>query len=299
MGRNEKRDREKAVLERLLRDFPDFMDGISFRLAEDDPPDFLGESTDGQKIGLELTSWVNRFDAEDAIEREHKRVELQEILDWESYSLPKNLSSAIVTPRWGEKMAPGDHSIFCDEFHTQVSEIDGCWETLKKNDWRPIHQRRRFDYCAHDFDRYPTLRKYIVDITFFGLAEPDSSPRERSRIAFESDGGIYDPATSIQALRTTINKKVADYGKSHKREHLARYNLNKLYLLAYTEPETFGHNKPYQTAIQAMLSPFEGLERAVMEAAQDFIKAPAVFHGIFLFYPLWRESRLVSIWPTP
>ena len=102
MGQVQKREREKAILEQLCEDYPDFMDGISFRPTDCDPPDFLAERGDGKRIGLELTSWVNRFQATTAKGRESKRAELQEILDCKNHSVPRNFSSAIITPRKGK-----------------------------------------------------------------------------------------------------------------------------------------------------------------------------------------------------
>ena len=168
---------------------------------------------------------------------------------------------------------------------------------LKNDDWRPVHQRRGFDHCEYTFKGYPVLRKYLAEVTFLEHIEHNPAPPENSWIGFESDGGFYDPETSIEALRTVINKKIADYGRPHKKEHLNKHNLSELYLLVYADPETFWHNTPYQTINQALISPFEGLQSVAMNAAQGFIEAPTVFAGVFLFYPLWRESRLLSICP--
>jgi hypothetical protein len=57
---------ERSILDAVASVAPTFFEGINFALAEPDPPDFIGESITGLRIGLELTSWLNNQQTRDA-----------------------------------------------------------------------------------------------------------------------------------------------------------------------------------------------------------------------------------------
>src|SRR5580692_461295 len=104
MSRENQRDEENAILKQISSSFPAFMRGIKFVPANPDPPDFVGEGEGGERIGLELTSWLNCDQTRAAAGRERMRADLQNILDWRNHPIPENFSSAVVMPRWGKRL---------------------------------------------------------------------------------------------------------------------------------------------------------------------------------------------------
>jgi hypothetical protein len=77
MSRENQRDEENAILKQVSSSFLAFMRGITFVLANPDPPDFVGEGEGGKRIGLELTSWLNCDQTRAADGRERMRADLQ------------------------------------------------------------------------------------------------------------------------------------------------------------------------------------------------------------------------------
>jgi hypothetical protein len=299
MSLENQRDEENAILKQISSSFPAFMRGIKFVPANPDPPDFVGEGEGGERIGLKLTSWLNRDQTRAAAGRERMRADLQNILDWRNHPIPENFSSAVVMPRWGKRLRKADYPSFCDEFHRAARDIDNTWTALRiQHDWRPEHLRRGFDYCEYDLQRYPTLSKYVLSIVFFEPPEPRSTPVENSWIDFEIDGGVYDPKTSIQSLRDAIERKIDKYSGFTVSTRPSGRDRGKLYLLVYADPRRSLCNTPYQTPLQMRISPVEGLKEIAKEATEDLIKRHKIFDGVFLFYPLWNSQWLAQIWPS-
>ena len=111
--------------------FPTFLGGMTFVPTRTDPPDFIGESEGGQKVGVELTSWLNRDQVSAARGRERMREDLLKIIEWERHPHPKYISSAIIMPRWGNPIRKTHYRRLCNEFHAAVHHIDNTWATLR------------------------------------------------------------------------------------------------------------------------------------------------------------------------
>lgn len=299
MDYNNQRAREKEVLRDIEVTFPTFLDGMNLLSATKDPPDFLGECNGGQKIGLELTAWLNSAQTKDAKGRQHMREDLLRIIDWQKHPRPKNVSSAVIIPRWGNRIRVAHYKSFCKEFHAAAQHIDSAWKTLRAKHWAPLRPEDRFSYEAHQselFRSFPTLCRYISSIFFF--ERTDSASNEQSWVSIELDGGLYDPTWSIQALAKAIESKIGHYSSGHIKAHLNSQHLQKLYLLVYAHPELFGSNTPFQTSSQMMISPVEGLPDTARAATENLSILPKVFDRIYLFYSLWNSRWLAQIWPT-
>jgi hypothetical protein len=294
-------DEERSILDAVALTAPTFLDGIAFIPAEPDPPDFIGESATGLRIGLELTSWLNDQQTRESQNHERMRQNLLGILNEKKHPRPRRISSAVVMPRW-ERRAVGRRDVerFSNEFQAATKMIDEAWPTLRKDHWRTLRPDERFDYEAHEFNLrpYTTLTKYVSSIWFRELHELDLPPFGRSWISIIPDGGLYDPIVSIRTLRAAIRNKVARYSQSEMKLRLQRHRLHHLYLLVYADPNRFSSNTPYQTTSQMMRSPVDGLEAAAEAATANLAGISDVFAGIFLFYPIAGLQWFARIWPT-
>jgi hypothetical protein len=299
MGRKSHQEEEQDLLKQLSLCFPGFMDGMKFAQVKSDPPDFLGIDGNGHHVGLELTSWLDGKQVGSTERRERMRADLLRITDWRKYQRPLNFSSVVILPHWGKKIRASHSEGLCREFHTAIQEIDRNRDVLKKQHWRGLATGERFDFEAYNFHlkEYPILCEYVSSIWFSGAPASIAPPENSSWISVIPDGGIYDPATTILALRMVIEKKVQRYNAPSMREHLAKHRLDKLYLLVYADRDRFGNNTPFQTGSQMNVSPVEGLPEAASIAVEGLNSVPTVFDGIFLFYPIWNAQWLAQIWP--
>jgi hypothetical protein len=304
MSRKNQRAEEDKIVAYISSIFPTFLDGISFVPAGTDPPDFLEKY--GGKIGLELTSWLNRDQVSAARGRECMREDLLRIVEWEKHPRPRNFSFLVIMPRWGKRIREGHYQPLCSEFHASTQDIDNNWKTLRESYLRPevlgreLSREERFDYLMErsEIKRYPTLDQYIKSIWFTEPRKSTPAFPEEPWISIEQDGGIYDPAWAIQALRSAVESKVDRYNKKAVKACLGAQNLRKLYLLVYTDPARFSYNTPYQTCSQLMTSPVEGLAEAAKTATEGVSMLPGVFDGIFLLYHVWNARWFAQIWPT-
>ena len=299
MGHRDQQEEENEIV-RNLAYFPTFLNGTTFVRGTKDPPDFIGRCVGGQKIGVELTSWLHSSQTRDADGRKKMRKDILRIIDLERFPHPVNFSSVVVMPQWGKRIRESHYQRFRDEFYAAARHTDGVWKALRERHWRSLRPEERFDYEAHqsDLKLYPTLCRYIDSIWFTEGIESDQASNENSWVSIIPDGGIYDPVWSIQALRNVIERKIRHYSNRRMQAHLDAQDLEKLYLLVFAPAELSSSNTSYQTGGQMMVSPVEGLTDAAKAAVESLSVLPKVFDGIFLFYPVWNSRWLARIWPT-
>jgi hypothetical protein len=105
------------VMQELQASFPGFAGVPTWTTVADDPPDLVGVSQDGQ-VGLELVEWLDGEQMGSAQARKTYREKLWELIagGWNTAYQPSYLSSAVVCPRWGIKIANGrGRSYLADE----------------------------------------------------------------------------------------------------------------------------------------------------------------------------------------
>lgn len=298
MAPNKKRADEEQVVAFIASAFPGFLDGTLFRAVDTDPPDFLGTSADGRRIGLELTSWLNGDQVAAARGRDSMRRDLLRVIDWEKHPRPRNFGFAVIMPRWNEKIRRNHYQALCREFHSATRDVDDRWRLLRDGHWRTLLPEERFSFetSQSDLERYPTLRKYVLSIWF---TEPQESNTlfQESWVSTIQDGGLYDPMWAIQALTKAVESKVDRYREKDRKACLDAQNLHKFYLLVHVNPARSSDNTPYQTCAQVMASPVEGLADAARIATAGIDTRTKVFDGIFLLYHLWGAQWLAQIWP--
>jgi hypothetical protein len=263
MSRKNQREEEAKIIKSLLS-FPAFLNGTTFTPAAKDPPDFVGQADSGQSIGLELTSWLSCEQTTAADGRNKMRRDLLRIIECGGNARPENISSAVVMPQWGTRIPEAHEEGLGDQFRAIARDFDKRWKELRSQHWRSLRPEERFDYLVHkrELTSYPTVRQYISSIWFFERTELSPASDARPWVSIESDGGIYDPAWSRQALKDVIENKVIHYSDLRRKAYLDSQNLHKLYLLVYAESELFDSNTSWQTATQLMVSPVEGLAEA-------------------------------------
>jgi hypothetical protein len=301
MGRKDQRGEERRILDYVGARFPAFLNGAVVQAADADPPDFLATCSDGGKIGLELTSWLNSDQVREGRGRECMRGDLLKAIDEQNHSRPKNFGFAVIMPQWGAKIKKDDYQGLCTEFHSAVQEIDARWKALRRKHWRPLRAEERFDYETYltDLEGYSTLRRYVSSIWFAEAIETNATRIEESWVSVEQDGALYNRMWSIQALKTAIEAKFDLYEKPNTKAHLEAQNLDKFYLLVHTDPDRSSYNTPYQTFHQMRISPIEGLAEVARFATGSLnSRCPKVVDAVFLLYHLRNASWLAQIWPT-
>jgi hypothetical protein len=130
MSARRQQNEERSILDAVARIAPTFFEGIAFIPAEPDPPDFIGKSTTGVRIGLELTSWLNDQQTRESQNHERMRQNLLDLLSDERHPRPGEIS-AVIMPHWNKK-AVGRRDV---ERFNPVAGSQWCaqiWPTVKK-----------------------------------------------------------------------------------------------------------------------------------------------------------------------
>jgi len=303
MGSKDQRAEEKKITTYVSSVFPTFLDGVTFvpAPASTDPPDFLAECADGRKIGLELTAWLSDAEVSAAQGRERMRVDLLTILDWEKHPRPRNFRFVVIMPRWGKKIKKDHYKDFSREFHAATQQIDDSWKTLRNGHWKALSPSEPFDYLMHENDvkRFPMLSKHVSSIWFNQpVVTVPIVFLEESWISILSDGGMYDPAETFQALRDRVESKVEHHREEGAKGRLDAHNLHKSYLLVHTDPARSSYKTPYLIFSQPTPSLAARLTEGAIAGMQGLHSHQRVFDGIFLLYHLWNVRWLAQIWPT-
>jgi hypothetical protein len=63
----------------------------------------------------------------------------------------------------------------------------------------------------------------------------------------EGDGGAYDPAQTVESLRSELNAKLLNYLKPEKQTHLSSHKIDELCLLVHGGFNAFAYNTPSGT----------------------------------------------------
>jgi hypothetical protein len=299
MVRRTQKAEENTILEAVRTAFPSFFPDVEFGPESSETPDFLGKDKSGRFVGLELTRWLNLSQTASAVKRERIRQTMLNAINCQFHPHPGNISSAVIFPRWERELESRHAQYFSDEFYALVDLISGKWDALRCGHWRPLLPEQRFDYEVHlcDYKQYAALARYVSSIWF---REPDKAniPSIRdSWVSVVPDGGFYQTDSSIQALRSVIEKKFIHYHGDVAQAALADKNVHELFLLVYTDPDRFLSNTSYQTLDQMLASPTEGLADAAKKATEGLDILPKTFGRVFLFYSAWGASWLAEIWP--
>lgn len=226
--------REQEVLTDLQKHFPNFAGQLVWTKVPEgqDPPDFLSRGPSGP-IGLELIEWLDGKQMGPAKGRESQREAIRRILvdNWQAEYQPQNFRSAVVEPKWGLRIVPGDESALKTEFFACAKSTDESWLTNS--------ERVGSLYYENDFSTYPMMGKYFAMIRYAG-----GEPHGFCWIDVEEDGGAYDPGVTVLTLEQAIDKKLMLYSTAEKRAQLNVHGLAELYLLIHGGFNAYRYNTP-------------------------------------------------------
>jgi hypothetical protein len=235
---------EKAILNNLLQCFPRFC-GVSNECWEHnqpDPPDFVGTRQKGQlseqKVGLELSEWLEGRAAASSMGRFSMRKDLHRILKFPPGWEPRNYKLIYVTPHWGRKISESDRISLGDEFHQACKKVDDDWNSPRPQyGWPLTGGKDKESICRAQngwpviageyFPSLQTLNKYVRAIRF-----RTKGPSGISYICFEAMGGIQSPEEALAALEKIIQDKTEKYAR--KTSLLSTRQFDELVLLIHS-----------------------------------------------------------------
>lgn len=226
--------REQAVVNDLETHFPEFAgQPLSWAPIPEgmDPPDFIGTGRTA-RIGLELVEWLDGDQMTQAKRRESIRDQILGLLrrDWENEYKPQNFRGAFIEDR-GERIVSADVERLRAEFFACAADVDRAWLT---ND-----ERFGGSYYQNEFPGYPLLGRYFVGIRYLG-----GEPHGLRWMDVSGDGGAFDPARSVAALKNALDAKMENYFQPEKQRHLAAHGLDEFCLLVHGGFNVFAYNTP-------------------------------------------------------
>ena len=219
----------------LQASFPGFAGVQTWTAVADDPPDLVGASSDGQ-VGLELVEWLDGEQMGSAQARKKDREKLWELLagGWGTAYQPLYLSSAVVCPAWGIKIANSDRPGLRDEFWHFMEYVDRAWFT---------NPERVGGNLLGDYGAYPLLSKYCEKIRLRG-GEQSWKKHGFCWIDIETDGGAFDPSDVIRTLKQAIEKKIDLYSGAISGTPLKGRKLDRFELLVHGSFNLYAYNTP-------------------------------------------------------
>jgi len=295
-----KKAAERSTLYAVREAFPSFLAGINFSPEDTESPDFVGTDRDGHFVGLELTNWLNEQQTRNIARHDKLREHILRILGHQITEHPANLSSAVIFPDWDVHISRNHHEQLREQFQSLVQQVDGELRARRDGHWKVLQAEERFDFEIYrpDLQAYPIIQKYFLSIWFREIDRSIPIYPDRAWVSVIPDGGLYDPNDARQALKHVIESKVAHYSRQSAKSRLALHSLSKLFLLVYADTQKFTSNTPFQDWHQLRKSPTAGLEEVARAAASELDQSPAVFDGIYLFYPINGSQWLAQIWPN-
>jgi hypothetical protein len=135
-----------------------------------DPPDIECYLFDGSKVGLELTSWLDKDQISRAKQAEKIEEPFRRFLRFEPNNTENFYFVVISTKKRLQKV---DESKFRLDLLALISELDKRWN--KEPDWQSPQ-----GFSWSDFKGYPILEKYVEGL--------DIQPRMPSRPSTENKG---------------------------------------------------------------------------------------------------------------
>lgn len=267
---------EKKVFDQFITISPTFAGRPVTCSIGANPPDILCIDSGGQRIGVEMSEWVD----EEQIAREKPQYQREEallkVIDSKSVPPPKNIGVVTFFEQEGLRLRPSDAKQFRDELYAFIVELDDHWQMLDGYDERP-----GVDLSNEDFAGYPTLARYTQSL---GCVSQQYEPSQRGDewISFMSHGGAYNPDTALDAAITALQKKTNMYATLK-----ADANVGELCLLLYYD-QGWAYNTPFTTPNFGLAQIAEGL-RAIAESDHG------QFERIFVFIPATKE--VADIYP--
>lgn len=272
---------ERAVLDSLLESFPGFLQGGLSWMPGPEPPDFIATSAAGQRLGLEMTEWLNEGQTSLSISNQDSRFKLLKALDSEHSDCPKPLTRVIICDRLDVPFRTQDRAEYVREVYRFINDHAPEWHA---ND--PIGI-----WKVSNLSGYPVLTRYCHCIALYGprrlVTTPSGLPWNgpgNAWIQFEPVGGVYDPKWSANALQLRIQAKTCKYSGIHHEQKLKHFAL-----LVHFGIRGIVHNTPYKGRNAR-------LEDAAIQAHRCLLIDRGAFDSAYL-YMNFNGGKLIKLFP--
>ncbi len=209
---------EQAALNSLRASHPDF-EGVKDWQRGNDPPDFTGTRPSGEKIGLELTEWLDSERATtSSISRTDAEYQWLEGLATEKWPAPKSFDRVVLQFKRSVKFNRHHATEFRDDFETLVKEAD------EKIDRSMLLQE------VSNLSLYATLSRYVRRVFFEQLPEKYRSALGQRWVA--TGGRFYpnDPQKMARTFLETVERKIS---KRNYKGLIEREGLKELLLVVH------------------------------------------------------------------
>lgn len=241
-----------------------------------DPPDFLCQTNQGRKIGVELGEWLHEAQTERAraLEGLEKKIATESVE--QNFATWLDQYGVLLYPKMevDPKKADKFTYIFPRKIDRPgfISELFFLLQNLRDSE-----QKTGDGLYWKDFSQSSGLRRFLTGIRI--------SKRMPGRIHF-AGGGSFSPEEASHALRDVITRKTHKKNyKTLKRDQA----LDQLYLVVYYDRGPLW-NSPYE-GIDG------GLENIVAEAQEWLGRDHGPLDKAFLFLACEPEKRVFALWP--
>lgn len=253
-----------------------------------DRPDIICATESGRLEGVELKSWLDEKQIEEARLRERIEDTLMRAIGEQPPNECRTISRIWLNPI-ERRMRPGDEVRFRDELLLLIKELDRTRSGL------PIEEREHGDY-HQDFSAYPTLGRYLSGLHLHprrpaddaAVNEQIASSRRVSRsrwITFPNRGSAYTPETMLRALCELLDH--VTQGDGYKGLS-STVGLDRLHLLVHYDFNTFAYNTPAETSEYKF-------EDIVRDAAEHLKGNAGPFAAVYLLIHLGDDERVYQI----
>lgn len=239
-----------------------------------DPPDVLCTTVAGRQVGLELTEWLDQGQITEAKGMESIQKSILKAISPEPPNNTEHIHRATLDTRPKARVKPADAAGFRAELLKLVEEVDARWDGQRG--WQSPQ-----GCWWTDFSRYPTLAKYLSQVTFF--PRPRFSTRGgQGWLTFECTGGAYSGDSMVAALLARLEDKIQKYAARP-------VGVNEFHLVVHYD-QAWVYNSPVETPLLTFVD--------AARAGADFIgDDPGAFDCIFLFVPHWGMQKVFQLYP--
>jgi len=263
---------ENKVFEQFTRQLPTFAGRPVTWAAGENPPDFLCTDNAGNRIGVELSEWLDETQIAQERPQYQREEEFLAVIRSRDEPPPKNIGNIWIFANENVRLSASEALEFRTQLYAFINDLDQRWSTIEDHD---DPQGTDVD----DFSGFPLLQKYLSGLMCWSQSRHHTY-QGNEWIAFMNHGGGYSPDTAVEALERTLSRKTAKYSTLHADQRLA-----ELYLLLYYD-QGFHYNTPFDAPGHG----FAEIARHLTNlAAQDH----GVFQRIFLFIPATKDLARV------
>ncbi len=207
----DKENTERQIFEAFCAVHPNF----AGRALKDcrrgaNPPDFLCHDFSGNRIGVELTEWVNESQIASQKPRQQLYSAYLRIISSERECPPCNIENVTLELKSRTRPRASRATVFRRELFDCIQQVDRNWDAS-----RGSRAREQFE-----FPNYPSLCECVAWIEYWPYWP--CSPSDRATgvqwIRFPARGGFYSSQLMVEALLENLRKKIAKYAALHQRE---------------------------------------------------------------------------------